>query len=132
MQGKKHDRGKNRLELIPPEMIEGLGEVLTHGAAKYGDHNWARGMRWSRYYGAALRHMNAFWSGQDHDTESGLLHLQHAACAVAFLIAYFQRGVGEDDRGWSDPDQPDGEPVGPLPHFPAPAGYRELIEPHEN
>lgn len=36
-EGLKHDAGKLRLDLIPPEAIRVLGEVLTCGTDKYGD-----------------------------------------------------------------------------------------------
>ena len=96
--GVKHDAGKNRLELIPPEAIWGLGEVLTFGATKYGDHNWAKGMKWSRVFGAAMRHLWKWWWTKKPDEETGLSHLKHALCCIAFLIAYEERKVGEDDR----------------------------------
>lgn len=97
-EGKKFDNDKNRLELIPPEFIEGTGEVLTFGAKKYGDRNWEKGMAWSRAYGALQRHLNAWFSGEQVDLETGLSHLKHAACNVAFLITYEERKVGLDDR----------------------------------
>ncbi len=96
--GYKLDGAKNRLELVPPDAIEGLGRVLTYGAQKYPAHNWARGMAWSRVYGAALRHLAAFWGGEDLDAESELPHLEHALCCLAFLVTYQRRGLGDDDR----------------------------------
>ena len=96
--GVKHDAGKNRLELIPPEAIWGLGEVLTFGATKYGDRNWEKGMKWSRVFGAAMRHLWKWWWTKKPDEETGLSHLKHALCCVAFLVAYEERKVGEDDR----------------------------------
>ena len=71
-QGVKFDRGKVRLDLVPTEAIHALGRILTAGAAKYGEHNWRKGMAWSRVYGAAQRHLTAFWSGDDIDGESGM------------------------------------------------------------
>lgn len=102
MEGKKNDDGKIRMELIPPELMIAVGDILTFGAEKYGDYNWAQGMAWSRMYGAMLRHQNAWWSGEDKDPESGRSHLWHVACCVAALIAYEMRGDGEDDR-WKGP-----------------------------
>ena len=85
---KKHDQGKTRLDLIPVESIEALGKVLTMGAAKYGDRNWEGGINYSRVYAATQRHLISFWSGEDIDKESGLSHLSHALCNIAFLVAY--------------------------------------------
>lgn len=95
---KKFDSGKIRMELIPTDFLEDLGEVLTFGAEKYGVRNWELGMDYSRVYGALLRHLNAWWSGKDQDEESGMSHLSHAAACITFLMTYESRGVGNDDR----------------------------------
>lgn len=97
-EGVKFDKDKNRLELIPPEAIWGLGEILTFGAKKYDDRNWEKGMKWSRIFGAAMRHMWQWWWTKKPDPETGYSHLKHALCCVAFLVAYEERKVGEDDR----------------------------------
>jgi len=97
-EGKKFDGGKNRLDLVPPEIVLAIGDILTFGAEKYGDRNWERGMNWSRVYGAMMRHMMAWWSGESHDPETGKSHLWHASCCMAFLVTYEQREVGKDDR----------------------------------
>lgn len=96
--GKKHDGGKNRLDLIPVSTIIALGKVLTHGAGKYGDRNWEKGLDWNRPYGAALRHLTAWWDGEDLDKESGMSHLWHAACEISFLIEYEANQTGKDNR----------------------------------
>ena len=100
--GHKDDRGKVRMELIPPELLEAVGDILTFGAEKYSARNWEHGMRWSRPFGALMRHMWAWWRGEDKDPETGRSHLWHAACCIAFLVAYEARGDGEDDR-WKGP-----------------------------
>lgn len=84
--GRKNDSGKTRWDLVPPLMLEQLAEVLTFGAKKYGANNWrnledARG----RYIAAAFRHMAAWRKGEERDQESGLHHLAHAMCCMAFL-----------------------------------------------
>jgi len=88
MAGDKFDAGKNRLGLIPPEVVEAVGEILTHGAVKYAPHNWRKGISYEKIYGAAQRHLQKFWNGEELDPESGLPHLHHAACNIAFLITY--------------------------------------------
>lgn len=98
MGGVKHDQEKVRLELLPHELLFAVGEILTFGAKKYSDRNWEEGMDWSRVFGALQRHIWAWWSGEDKDPETGKSHLWHAACCIAFLIAYEIRGVGKDDR----------------------------------
>jgi len=89
---------KPRLDLLPPPAIEAIAEVLTFGASKYGANNWCRGARWGRYYAALLRHIFAWYRGQDLDPETGLSHLAHAACCLVFLMEYQRNGWGADDR----------------------------------
>jgi hypothetical protein len=97
-EGRKDDGGKPRMDLVPPELLFGVAEVLTYGAAKYAPRNWERGMSWGRVFGAMMRHMWAWWRGERVDAESGLPHLHHAGCCIAFLMAYEARQIGVDDR----------------------------------
>lgn len=94
----KHDSDKPRMDLIPPEMLIGIAKVLAYGARKYSANNWANGAEYGRYYAALMRHMVAWWAGEANDAETGMSHLYHAGCCLAFLIAYEARGIGEDDR----------------------------------
>jgi len=97
--GIKHDDGKLRMDLIPPEAINALAEVLTYGVDQYGERNWERGIQYSRIYAAVQRHLWAWWGGGDIDEESGIHHLHHALCGLAFLITYEGRGMTDfDDR----------------------------------
>ena len=89
---------KPRLDLLPTSSLESIAEVLTFGAAKYSDNNWCRGARWGRYYSALLRHLFAWWRGEDLDPETGLSHLAHAGCCLLFLMEYQRNGWGSDDR----------------------------------
>lgn len=96
--GVKLDAGKCMVELVPTDVVLGWADVLTFGAMKYAARNWEKGMAWSRPFGAALRHLFKWWSGERLDPDSGLPHLDHAICNLGFLSAYEKRGVGEDDR----------------------------------
>lgn len=96
--GVKHDGGKLPVHLLPPDGIETITKVLEFGQAKYGARNWEKGMSFSRLYGAAIRHLFAWWSGKDNDAESGLPHIAHAACCLLFLVTYTARKIGTDDR----------------------------------
>jgi len=97
-EGRKDDAQKARMDLVPPEIIEAVAWVLTFGAGKYGQRNWERGMNWGRPYAALMRHMLAWWSGEENDPETGYPHTWHAACCLAFLITYQHRNIGTDDR----------------------------------
>jgi len=56
-----------RFDLMPTEPLRQVAELYGKGAQKYADRNWERGYEWSKSYGALLRHVTAFWSGQDLD-----------------------------------------------------------------
>lgn len=97
-QGLRFNEGKNRLDLVPTSLITEVGKVLTFGASKYGDNNWRKFMKWSKVVASLNRHLVAFENGEDFDKESGLLHLSHLACNVAFLIEYCYTYPQGDDR----------------------------------
>lgn len=99
-QGYKADENKPRMDLISPYSQQGLAEVLTYGANKYADRNWEKGMLYHRCYGAMMRHMLAWWAGEDKDPESGLSHLDHASACIHFLQHYEKTGqfLEFDDR----------------------------------
>lgn len=82
--GQKHDTHKSRVDLLDPEWVEGIGNVLRFGAEKYAAHNWRSGIQISRLLGAGLRHCFAFLRGESYDPESGLHHLLHASCCLMF------------------------------------------------
>lgn len=62
--------------------------VREYGNAKYHDpDNW-RTVEPERYHEALLRHVLRAWvNPYAVDPESGLMHLEHAACNIAFLLA---------------------------------------------
>lgn len=99
MTGKKLDDDKPRIDLVTPEFIEAVAEVMSFGAVKYTAHNWRGGINYSRCYAALLRHILAWQRGEDKDPESGLPHLAHAACSIMFLLTFESDGRKElDDR----------------------------------
>lgn len=97
-EGIKHDTDKPRYDLVPPDALAEVVTIFTYGSNKYQPRNWEKGMSWGRCFGAAMRHLWAFWRGEDRDPESGHLHLAHAATNCLFLLSYYLRKIGEDDR----------------------------------
>ena len=97
-EGTKYDVGKLRFDLIPVYSLEQLAAIYTFGATKYEDHNWRKGLRWSRVFGALMRHLWAFWRGEEIDSESGLPHLAHAAWGTFTLLEYSRIKRDFDDR----------------------------------
>lgn len=84
----KFDDDKPRLDLVPPELIEAVGIVRTYGVSKYGDSESWKQVEPYRYRAALMRHICLYIKEPDGvDAESGLPHLWHIACNVAFLIA---------------------------------------------
>jgi hypothetical protein len=86
-QGAKADSGKPTLSLVPKRIIYEIEKVRSFGVKKYKDpDNWKR-VELERYHEALLRHTLAVWEDINaRDKESGLLHLSHIACNVAFLL----------------------------------------------
>lgn len=84
----KHDSKKNRLELLPVEPLEDAAKVFTFGAEKYDDWNYmnGEGISATRLYAACLRHLFAWFRGEDKDSESNLPHLAHALCCILMLM----------------------------------------------
>jgi hypothetical protein len=93
----KHDKDKPRLDLVPPAIIEAVGAVRTYGIQKYKDpDNWKK-VEPERYRAALMRHLCKYLRNtQAKDEESGLPHLWHIACNVAFLCE-LERG-NTDER----------------------------------
>ena len=85
--GRKHDSNKPRYSLLPENTVHNVIQVLEYGAVKYEPDNWkyvpsAR----TRYYDAAMRHIDDWWNGSEVDEESSLPHLAHAICCLLFLL----------------------------------------------
>ena len=82
----KADAGKIRPTLVPVSAIRAIAAIREYGCLKYHDpDNWKR-VEPERYKDAAYRHWLAYLDGEQNDTESGLPHLWHLACNIAFLI----------------------------------------------
>ena len=94
----KFDSSKPRVDLVPPILIEEVAKVLDFGAQKYAVHQWREGTDWTRMYAACQRHLLKWVDGETIDPDSGLNHLTHAACNIAFLLEYENRGLGKDTR----------------------------------
>ena len=95
----KTDAGKPRLSLVPTQIITDIARVREYGINKYGEKESWRKDEIERYRDAMLRH--AFEYIKDpggYDEESGLPHLWHLACNVAFLC--------ELERKYEAPENP--------------------------
>ena len=80
MQGKKFDQNKPRMSLLPKGALNAVIRVLEFGATKYQADGWKHVPdAKTRYYDAMQRHIEAWWNGEQKDTETGEHHLAHAS-----------------------------------------------------
>lgn len=100
VQGHKDDVGKERYDLIPHGPLREFAKLWTMGARKYADHNWRKGILYSRLFSAMMRHAWAFWGGESFDPD-GQHHLDSVAWC-AFVLREFEMNPTEylhfDDR----------------------------------
>lgn len=78
---------KLRWDLLPLDVIEKVVEIYTFGAKKYKENSWQNLPNgYQRYKAALFRHITAYEKGEVYDSESGCMHLAHAAWnAIAML-----------------------------------------------
>lgn len=96
--GAQKGRKLARFSLIPWDALHLVAEHFGRGAAKYEDRNWEGGYPWSWSYDALMRHLTAWWQGEDRDAETGSLHIVAVAWHALVLVAFQIRGKGTDDR----------------------------------
>ena len=97
----KADSGKPHPSYVPVEIIEAVMRVREYGNQKYHDpDNW-KTVEPERYHEALLRHILRAWTDPYAvDPESGLMHIEHAATNIAFLLALKenQENMEENDH----------------------------------
>jgi hypothetical protein len=82
----KADAGKPMLTLVPRQIIFDIARVREYGLQKYGKSESWKQVEVERYRDATFRHFMAYLDNpQGVDEESGLPHLSHLACNIAFL-----------------------------------------------
>ena len=91
-QEEKQTIGKPNILLVPVDIITAIARVREYGNEKYKDsESWKR-VPSQEYINAIWRHLIAM---EDNifakDEESGLYHLWHIACNVAFLCFNINR-----------------------------------------
>lgn len=91
---------KVMMQLMPPDAMEKIAEVFTHGAEKYESWNYLEGdgIELTRLKGALDRHMNEWMKGNDIDPDSGKTHLAHAGCCVMMMLQITELRPQADDR----------------------------------
>ena len=90
----KADNGKPQCRLVPSEVVRCIARVREYGLRKYGSAESWKDVEIERYRDALYRHLLAYIENPTgKDEESGLPHLWHIACNVAFLCE-LQKEVG--------------------------------------
>lgn len=90
---------KAALHLVPPALLISAAEAIATGAVKYGPYNWRDyPIQAHAYYGAILRHLTAWWDGEDAASDSGVSHLSHVAAGLAILLDAIGTETLVDDR----------------------------------
>lgn len=81
------------------EAIEQLAVAMEYGEAKpeYGRNNWKKGMEWSRYLDAAMRHGLKILAGEAVDPDSGNRHVAHMLGSIHMLMGNMALCVGKND-----------------------------------
>jgi hypothetical protein len=73
--------------------------AFKDGAVKYGPYNWREHMvSASVYYGAARRHLDSWWDGEDVSADALVHHLGHVMACCAILLDALTVGKLNDDR----------------------------------
>ena len=94
--------GKPKLHyaLCFPEALKAVARVSTQVVeiGKYDDYNFLKGSSVTESIDSLMRHLLAFWCGEDGDPESGFNHLDHVVWNAMRLCDEYHRERSEDDR----------------------------------
>lgn len=120
------------LSCVPAPVLMEVGLGMLEGSCKYGSHNYrVAGVRASVYYDATMRHLMAWWEGEDIDPVSGLSHITKAIASLVVVRDAMMRSMLTDDRppksqdGWVDELNKKAEEI--IAKFPQPvAPYTHL------
>lgn len=94
----KADNGKPRVTLVPLQIIRDIARVREFGLQKYKEKESWKSVEPERYRDALLRHCMLYIEDPfGLDEESGLPHLWHLACNVAFLCE-LQKGQYKEPK----------------------------------
>lgn len=90
---------KAPMHVVPCEVLLEIGLAMMEGSRKYGSHNYrAVGVRASVYYDALMRHIMAWWEGEDIDQDSGVSHIVKAMTCLVVLRDSMHMENWTDDR----------------------------------
>jgi hypothetical protein len=90
---------KVSLSKLPAVAVLHGAHAMMNGAVKYGAYNWrGHSVIASIYVDACLRHVNAWFDGEELAADSGVRHLGHAIACLSILLDAQATGNLIDDR----------------------------------
>jgi len=90
---------KVSISKLPAVALVHGAHAMMDGAAKYGAYNWrAKKVMASIYVDAALRHITAWFEGEELAEDSQVHHLGHAIACCGILLDALETGNLVDDR----------------------------------
>lgn len=95
--GGQKGQKKAQMSLLPWEQLSEVSELYAQGAEKYTRDNWRKGYDWSLSMDALMRHLSAFWEGEDYDPE-GQHHLTSVVFHALALLYFYHHHKELDDR----------------------------------
>lgn len=93
--------GVNKVSMsqVPPIAIAHEACAMLDGTLKYGFRNYReKQVRASIYVDACLRHLMAWFDGEDKAGDSGIHHLGHARACLGIILDAEANGTLVDDR----------------------------------
>jgi hypothetical protein len=91
--------GKPQMSGIPPIALLALGTAMQDGVNKYGLTNWRDSqVSATVFYDAMMRHLLAWYSGEDCAADSHVVHLGHLMAGAAILLDAELHGCLNDNR----------------------------------
>lgn len=77
---------QRHLNTCPNQSVKYLTSATS--LIRSGENNWRNlTTPHQRYFAASIRHLTAWYGGEENDDESGLSHLAHAMCCILFMMS---------------------------------------------
>lgn len=90
---------KVSLTKVPSVAVAHLAHAMMNGASKYGPYNWRdKEVQADIYVDAAMRHLWAWFEGEETAEDSLVHHLGHAMACCAILLDAQESGKLVDNR----------------------------------
>jgi hypothetical protein len=100
--------GKPKMSGVPPVALLALGAAMQNGVDKYGKFNWrTTSVTASVFYDAMLRHLLAWYAGEDFADDSEVHHLAHLMAGAAIVLDAEMTNKFNDDRNKVRPVLPE-------------------------